>query len=142
MCRHDRKGRYENSASSVRGARADHPRRRGGADGVSHRHPVGGGYKLERADYLLVYLVAAAELAVAVLSFGAARLTDRRALGLIVTTLVVLHLASGILDLVYMGLTGFNGTMIALTVLRFTVVVVFLVAWRLSRVHHTPGTSR
>ena len=55
---------------------------------------------------------------------------------------MVLHLASGILNLVYMGLTGFNGTMIALTVLRFTVVVVFLVAWRLSRVHHTPGTNR
>ena len=104
--------------------------------------PSAVGIKLERADYLLVYLVAAAELAVAVLSFGAARLTDRRALGLIVTTLVVLHLASGILNLVYMGLTGVNGTMIALTVLRFTVVVVFLVAWRLSRVHHTPGTSR
>jgi O-antigen/teichoic acid export membrane protein len=77
-----------------------------------------------------------------VLSFGAARITDRRALGLIVTTLVVLHLASGILNLVYMGLTGFNGAMIALTVLGFTVVVVFLVAWRLSRVHHTPGTNR
>ena len=98
------------------------------------------GIKLERADYLLVYLVAAAELAVAVLSFGAARLTDRRALGVIVTTLVVLHLSSGILNLVYMGLTGFNGTMIALTVLRFTVVVVFLVAWRFP-LDHTPGTE-
>jgi len=104
--------------------------------------PSAVGITLERADYLLVYLVAAAELAVAVLSFGAAGLTDRRALGLIVTTLVVLHLASGILNLVYMGLTGVNGTMIALTVLRFTVVAVFLVAWRLSRVHHTPGTNR
>ena len=58
--------------------------------------PSAVGITLERADYLLVYLVAAAELAVAVLSFGAAGLTDRRALGLIVTTLVVLHLASGI----------------------------------------------
>ena len=103
--------------------------------------PSAVGITLERQDYLLVYLVAAAELAVAVLSFGAARLTDLQALGLIVTTLVVLHLSSGILDMVYMGLTGANGTMIANTVLRFTVVVVFLVAWRLSRVHHTPGTK-
>jgi hypothetical protein len=35
------------------------------------------GITLERSDYLLVYLVAAAELAVAVLSFGAIRITDR-----------------------------------------------------------------
>ena len=104
--------------------------------------PSAVGITLESADYLLVYLVAAAELVVAVLSFGAARLTDRQALGLIVTTLVVLHLTSGILDLVYMGLTGSGGTMIANTVLRFTVVVVFVVAWRLSRAHHTPGTNR
>ena len=38
------------------------------------------------------------------------------------TTLVVLHVASGILDLVYMGVTEVNGTMVANTVLRFTVV--------------------
>jgi hypothetical protein len=100
------------------------------------------GITLERDDYLLVYLVAAAELAVAVLSFGAARLTDREALRLIVTTLVVLHLTSGILDMVYMGLTRVDGTLIGNTVLRFTVVVVFLVAWRLAARHQTPGTSR
>jgi hypothetical protein len=104
--------------------------------------PSAVGITLERDDYLLVYLVAAAELAIAVLSFGAARLTDRQALGLIVATLVVLHLASGILDVVYMGMTQADGTMIANTVLRFTVVAVFLVVWRLSRVHHTPGTNR
>ena len=65
--------------------------------------PSAVGITLDREDYLLVYLVAAAELAVAVLSFGAARLTDREALRLIVTTLVVLHLTSGILDLLYMA---------------------------------------
>src|SRR6201990_3227678 len=100
------------------------------------------GITLERHDYLLVYLVGAAELAVAVLSFGAARLTDRAALRLIVTTLVVLHGVSGILDLVYMGLTEANTTMIANTVLRFTVVVVFVVVWWRAARHQTPGTSR
>jgi hypothetical protein len=35
---------------------------------------------MERWDYLLVYLVAAAELAVAVLSFGAIGITDWAAL--------------------------------------------------------------
>lgn len=100
------------------------------------------GITLERHDYLLVYLVGAAELAVAVLSFGAARLTDRGALRLIVTTLVVLHLASGILDLVYMGLTEANTTMIGNTVLRFTVVLVLVVVWLRADRHQTPGTSR
>jgi hypothetical protein len=35
-----------------------------------------------------------------------------------------------------------NGTMIANTVARFTVVVVFLIAGRTVRLHQTPGTSR
>lgn len=95
------------------------------------------GIALERQDYLLVYLVGAAELAVAVLSFGAARLTDRAALGLIVATLVVLHSASGILDLVYMALTTANAAMIGNTVLRFAVVAVFIGVW-----HSAAATPR
>src|SRR5690242_18121739 len=100
------------------------------------------GITLTRPDYLLVYLVAAAELAVAVLSFGAIRITDRAALGLIVTTLVVLHATSGVLDVVYMALTQPNAAMISNTVLRFAVVAVLLVVWRAARRHQTPGTSR
>jgi hypothetical protein len=88
------------------------------------------GITLERPDYLLVYLVAAAELAAAVLSFGAVRLTDPAALRLVVMTFIVLHGASGILDIVYMAMTDVNATMIANTVARFTVVVVFLIAGR------------
>lgn len=99
--------------------------------------PSAVGITLERPDYLLVYLVAAAELAIAVLSFGAALLTDPAALGLIVTTVVTLHLASGILDVVYMSLIGVNGIMIANTILRFAVVGVFLAVWRGARGHHT-----
>jgi hypothetical protein len=97
---------------------------------------------IARPDYLLVYLVAAAELAVAVLSFGAIRITDRAALRLIVTTLVVLHATSGGLDVVYMALTQPNATMISNTVLRFAVVTVLLVVWQVARRHQTPGTSR
>jgi hypothetical protein len=59
-----------------------------------------------------------------------------------VTTLVVLHGASGILDIVYMALTEPNGTMISNTVLRFAVVAVFLVVWWAPRRHQTPGTNR
>jgi len=99
--------------------------------------PSAVGITVERPQYLLVYLVGAAELAVAVLSFGATRLTDEAALRLVVTTFVVLHGASGVLDLVYMGVIGLNTTIIANTVLRFAVVAVFLFVWRATRVHHT-----
>lgn len=99
--------------------------------------PSAVGITVERPEYLLVYLVGAAELAVAVLSFGATRLTDRAALRLVVTTFVVLHGASGVLDLVYMAVIGPNATIIANTVLRFTVVAVFLLVWRAARPHHT-----
>lgn len=95
------------------------------------------GIDLQRPDYLLVYLVGAAELAVAVLSFGATRLTDRAALWLIVLTLVVLHGFSGILDVVYMAVTDVNGVMIANTVARFAVVAVLLGTWRVAGRHHT-----
>jgi hypothetical protein len=104
--------------------------------------PVAAGITVTRSDYLLVYLLAAAELAVAVLSFGATRITDWAALRLIVTTFVVLHSASGILDIVYMAETQPNATLIANTVLRFAVVAVFLVVWRSARRHQTPGMSR
>jgi hypothetical protein len=89
-----------------------------------------------------VYLVAAAELAVAVLSFGAIRIPDWAALRLIVATLVVLHSMSGILDIVYMALTEPNATMVSNTVLRFAVVAVFLVVSWAARRHQTPGTNR
>jgi hypothetical protein len=104
--------------------------------------PSAVGITVTRPEYLLVYLVAAAELAVAVLSFGAIGLTDWSALRLIVTTLVALHLVSGVLDLVYLGQTEVNGTLIANTVLRFSVVAVLLLVWWAAHRHHIPGTSR
>jgi hypothetical protein len=100
------------------------------------------GIELQRPEYLLVYLVGAAELSVAVLSFGATRITDPAALRLIVATFVVLHCASGILDIVYMGVVGASGGLIANTIARFAVVTLFLVVWRAASRHHTYGTSR
>jgi hypothetical protein len=104
--------------------------------------PSAVGITVERKEYLLVYLVGAAELAVAVLSFGATRLTDLAALRLVVTTFVVLHGFSGILNLVYISMTEANATIVVNTVLRFAVVAVFLIAWRMARSHHTYGISR
>lgn len=97
------------------------------------------GITLERGDYLLVYLVGAAELAAAVLSFGALRLTDRDALRLVVITFVVLHGASGLLNMLYGAQAGFSAVLIANTAARAVAVAVLLAAWRS---HQTPGASR
>jgi hypothetical protein len=103
--------------------------------------PATVGITLERGDYLLVYLVAAAELSAAVLSFGALRLTDRAALRLVVATFVVLHGASGLLNLLYGAQAGFGPVLVANTVARAIAVAALLVAWRLDA-HQTPGTNR
>ena len=103
--------------------------------------PAAVGITMERSDFLVVYLVGAAELAAAVLSFGAMRLTDRGAVGLVVMTLVVLHGASGLLNLLYMAQNGVSTVLIANTCARAAAVVVLLVAWRVSA-HQTWGTSR
>ncbi|OBB47660.1 hypothetical protein A5752_22955 [Mycobacterium sp. 852002-51961_SCH5331710] len=103
--------------------------------------PSVAGFTLDRQAYLLVYVVSAAELAVAVLSFGAARLTDRAALRLIVVTLAVLHATSGVLDIVYVSLTQANTTMVVNAVVRFVVAAVFVGLWRTVG-HQTYGTRR
>jgi hypothetical protein len=97
------------------------------------------GITLEPRDFLLAYLTGAAELAAAVLSFGAMRLADVAALRLVVVTLVVMHGASGVLNLAYMAQTGWSGVLIANTFARLVAVAVLLGAWRWSvrRVHQT-----
>jgi len=107
--------------------------------------PAAVGIDLRPDDHLLVYLVAAAELAVAVLSFGAARLTDRSALLLVVATLVVLHGASGLLTVLYASQIGWRTVLVVSTGARFAAVGVLLFAWRSgtgSRAHQTWGTNR
>jgi hypothetical protein len=60
----------------------------------------------------------------------------------VLTTFVVLHLESGVVDLVYVAVTDVDRTTIGDSVLRFTMVAVFLAVWRVSRLHQTYGTSR
>jgi hypothetical protein len=104
--------------------------------------PAAVGIAVERPDYLIVYLVAAAELAASVLSFGAARLTDPAALRLVVVTFVVLHGASGVLDVVYMAVTDVSAVLAVNTCLRAAAALAFVIAWRVSRPHQTYGTTR
>jgi hypothetical protein len=102
--------------------------------------PAAVGIDLRPDDYLLVYLVAAAELAAAVLSFGAVRLTDRSAVRLVVATLVVLHGASGLLNVLYASQIGWSTVLVVSTSARAAAVVVLLFAWRSNtrdRAHQT-----
>jgi hypothetical protein len=103
--------------------------------------PEAVGISLQRSDFLVVYLIGAAELVVAVLSFGAMQLTDRSALRLVITTLVVLHAASGLLNVQYLAQTGSSTVLIANTCARAAAVAVLLVVWRVSA-HQTWGTNR
>lgn len=103
--------------------------------------PATVGIAIEPADYLLVYLTAAAELAAAALSFGALRLTDRASLRLIVATFALWHGASGVLNLLYLGQTGFSVVLVANTCARAFAVAALLLAWRYDA-HQTWGTSR
>ncbi len=101
--------------------------------------PAAVGITVEPRDFLLVYLVGAAELAVAVLSFGATRLADGAAIRLVVVTLAVMHGASGLLNVLYMAQNGWSAVLVANTGARFVAVLVLVGAWRFSvrRVHQT-----
>src|SRR5690349_12637083 len=90
--------------------------------------PAAVGITIGRGDYLLPYLLAAAELTVAVLSFGVLRLYAD-AVRLIVAAFVVLHLVSGVLTLVYGMLVGAIGTVSPGIVARFVVAAALWVGW-------------
>src|SRR5260370_28519795 len=56
------------------------------------------GIRLEPSADVVAYLLAGAEFGFAVLSFGGSRLTDSRALRLIVWSCIALHASSGVLE--------------------------------------------
>ena len=57
------------------------------------------GISVEPASYLLCYLLAAAEFATSVLSWGARYVTEAKALRVIVISLIVMHGASAVLEI-------------------------------------------
>lgn len=85
---------------------------------------------LDRAGFLLCYLLAATELAIALLSFGAVRLTDRAAVRLIVMVFIAFHLTTGVLELGYLTYTPASPALIANAVVRFGAAGVFAILWR------------
>jgi hypothetical protein len=76
---------------------------------------------------LLAYLLAGAELGLAVLSFGATRLVDPRALRLVAVSLAVFHASSAVLELYAGESVGLSGVIVANITVR--VLIVALLMW-------------
>lgn len=88
---------------------------------------------LEQQGFLLSYFLAAAELSIGLLSLGAARLSDRAALRLIVAALVVFHLATGALEILYISFTTASGTLLFNVVTRFVAAALFVFGWQMGQ---------
>lgn len=84
------------------------------------------GIKLEPNAYLLCYLLAAAELSIAYLSWSGKKISDVRALRFIITAFIVFHAASGILE-IYASAASANAIIRGNVVVR--VFIVFLFAY-------------
>jgi hypothetical protein len=74
--------------------------------------------------FLLCYLLAAAELCIAVISWGARNLIDPRAIRLIATSFVVFHSASAVLE-IRAFVAGVSGEISVNVVIRLVVVALF-----------------
>ena len=83
------------------------------------------GIRIEVGAYLICYLLAAAELSIAVLSWSARTLTDAKALRIIVITFIVLHAASGVLEIYAFSAQGLSAAIWGNIVLRAVMVFLF-----------------
>lgn len=90
------------------------------------------GIRLEPDADLVAYLLAGAEFGFAVLSLGGSRLSDARALRLIVWSCVAFHGLSGVLE-TYAYFQGASPTILANAIARLIIVGLFLVLSRTSR---------
>ena len=88
--------------------------------------PATVGIRLQPDGYLLAYLLAGTELAIGILSLGAARLGDPAALKLIIVVFVVFHLATAALEILHLALTGFDAVILVNIAVRLAVSAAFL----------------
>jgi hypothetical protein len=86
--------------------------------------PSAAGIHVEPSAYLLCYLLAAAELGISVLSWGARTITDIKALRLIVVSFMIFHAASGALE-IYAFAGSTNAVIWANVVVRIFVIGLF-----------------
>jgi len=86
--------------------------------------PSAVGIHLEPSANVLAYLLAGAEFGLAVLSFGGSRLTNSRALRLIVWTFIAFHGSSGVLE-VYSYAQGASGAILGNVAARAVIIGLF-----------------
>jgi hypothetical protein len=91
--------------------------------------PATVGIVMEPGDFLLSYLLAAAELGIAIISIGAARLNDAAAIRLIAAAFAVLHGTTAVLELVYLATPGFSPVLAANILVRLAAGAIFTVIW-------------
>ena len=92
--------------------------------------PATVGIAIDPELFLLSYFLAAAELAIALLSFGAAWLSDVPALRLIVAVFIVFHLSTAVLEVVFASFTGVSPILLANIAIRIAAAALFFIAWR------------
>ncbi len=101
--------------------------------------PATVGITVEPPAYLLCYLLAAMELGAGALSWSARTITDARALRAILLAFVVMHAATGVLE-IHAFLQGLDAAIWANVALRVVVVAVFgYFAARLPATHPPRG---
>src|SRR4029453_224096 len=88
------------------------------------RNPNDGGNRHRASAFLLCYLLAAAELSIGIVSWGARNLTDAKALRLVAASFVVFHGASAILEF-WAFVNGLSAGILANVVLRVVAVTLF-----------------
>lgn len=84
------------------------------------------GMQLQEPQYLICYLLAAAELAMAYLSWQGARINEAWTLKIIIQTFMVLHASSLVLEL-YVWFHTMSGALFANCVFRLMVCALFYV---------------
>jgi hypothetical protein len=86
--------------------------------------PRAAGIGLAENSYLICYLLAAAELAIAWLSFAARNISDAKFLRLLSIAFIIFHFSTAILELVYI-LDNYNVNVLANLVIRLILVILF-----------------
>ena len=95
--------------------------------------PATVGIALARSEYLLPYVLAAAELGIGLLSLGAARLRDPDAIRLIALSFAAFHGTTAVLEVIPLAAIGVSGVLIANIVVRMLVSGLFVLIARRRR---------
>jgi len=96
--------------------------------------PATVGISIDVEGWLLSYFLAAAELAIALLSLGAVRLGNAAALRLIFDVFIVFHLSTAALEVLYLALTEVTPVLVANVAIRMVASALFLIARRSLRI--------